>query len=583
MLVTFGVVSILMLLPSGIQAQQQARFQIHAAVLMQNMTKKLSTQGQNNQMYNVQVESERLTNNFYLDRAAPSLEGVAEAGNIQLAPLPVDIAQRLDSDNDEINRIVSEGGRIYYNLPGGPPQGLIVGFVGYQQQNALPNHPCLAWPYWEHHPCAPSAWERQNWQLNPWPGRAEFNALFAVFRNGAAHLTTQEAVTVTKWEDYKRAAVALAQAVAAEPNSGLTFTTHVRGPVLNPPMPFPPRSGGPLGPWTASTEAERRNLYPKPYVVWAASHLAHAAAFGTGTVWGRNVGPGNPGTQADADDIDYARRCYESCRQWVMRMSTVDPYNWGVARQLAQQTAWDFPLMQHDLFPAGGFPVYTDPFSDPVVVPPDPPRHDTAWRVLAPQRAHHDGSLLTRLVDDYGQARGQYGLPNPPVSLGPNKPNIDEGWGNPAHFHLTRRFDPSERMRQVVFWSVDWQAYEDFEAVPAPLHDAAMGFRDSYGTQVCADWWGISLPERDLYWITAARDVTGFLRHSTVTWQNQFFDPFCDSSAYKSGYFMGMHGADRNGNGRFDRGSVPKSVRLRATQVARFTVYDRILQGEHRH
>jgi hypothetical protein len=46
---------------------------------------------------------------------------------------------------------------------------------------------------------------------------------------------------------------------------------------------------------------------------------------------------------------------------------------------------------------------------------------------------------------------------------------------------------------------------------------------------------------------------------------------------------MGTYGADRNGNGRYDRGTVPKSVRLRATQVARFTIYDRVLQGELRH
>lgn len=581
-LVTFGVVSVMMLLPSGLKAQQQARYQVHAAVLMQNMAMKLSNPGQ--QMFNVQVESEKLTNNLYLNRAAPSLESIAEGSNLQLAPLPVGIAQRLDSDNEEINKIVAEGGRIYYNLPGGPPQGLIVGFVGYQQQNALPNHPSIAWPYWDHHPCAPLTWERTNWGLNStWPGQAEIAALYAVLNSST--MPAQSTITVTKWADYKRAAVTLAQAVAAEPNSGLTFTPHLRGPILNPPTAFPTRAGGPLGPWTTTTEVERRNLYPKPYVVWAASHLAHAAALGTGTVWGRNVGTGSTGTNADADDIDYARRCYESCRQWVMRATTADPYNWGVARQVAQQTSFDFPLIQHDLFPGGSYAAYVDLASDPIVVPPDPPQQDTAWRVLAPRRANPDGTLIPRLADDYGQARGLYGsrpAPNTPVFLPPNKNNIDNGWGDPSHFHLTRRFDPAERMRQVVFWSVDWQAYEDFEELPSPLHDASMGFKDSYGIHVSADWWGIGLPERGNYWTTAARTTkAGAVRGANGT--NQTYDAVCDTVAYKEGFFMGIHGADRNGNGRFDRGTVPKSVRLRATQIARFTIYDRVLQGELRH
>lgn len=199
---------------------------------------------------------------------------------------------------------------------------------------------------------------------------------------------------------------------------------------------------------------------------------------------------------------------------------------------------------------------------------------DTAWRVVAP-----------RQVQDYGQARGLYGSrppPNTPVFLPPNKLNIDNGWGDPTHFHLTRPFDPTERMRQVVFWSVDWQSYEDFEELPSPLHDASMGFKDSYGTQVSADWWGIGLPERGNYWTTIARNIkAGSVRGANGT--NQTYDAFCDSSTYKAGYFMGMYGADRNGNGKFDRGSVPKSVRLRANQVARFTIYDRVLPGELRH
>jgi len=41
-----------------------------------------------------------------------------------------------------------------------------------------------------------------------------------------------------------------------------------------------------------------------------------------------------------------------------------------------------------------------------------------------------------------------------------------------------------------------------------------------------------------------------------------------------SGAMVGRWGADRNGNRRLDRGPLPGSVRLRATSVARYLVYD---------
>jgi Tfp pilus assembly protein PilV len=555
-LVAFGVVSVMVLLPQGIKSQQLARFQIHAAVMMQNLSRMMACPAQ--QHFNLQVEAEKLTDNLYLNRAIANLENIADGSSLGLAPLPLEICQRIDSPNDEVRRILEGGGRIYYNLPGGPPQALVMGFVGLAQQNALPNHPCVAWPYWDQHPCAPSAWEQANWQLNPsWPGRTQLAALYAVLNS--ATTCAASSITMAKWTAYRLAAQDLMQAVVAEAGSGLSTTATPGGPVLNPPTALP-ASG-----WDTRPATEQRNIYPRPYVVWAASHLAHAAALGTGTVAGRAGGP-------TAVEVQYARDTFESCRQWVMRMRD-DPYDWGAARQTAQQTAWDFPLVQHDLFESGAFPAYEDPTSDPTPLASGGTRKDRAWRVVTP-----------RPVVDYGQARGMYGSwpGGAQRFLPPNKPNIDASWGDPAHFHLTRRFDPSERMRQVVFWAVDWQSYEDFETLPAPRHDASMGFKDSYGTNVSADWWGVNLPERGLYWTDAARTRrAGSVRGANGT--NQTYDAFCDTSDYKAGYFMGVYGADRNGNGRLDRGALPAAARVRATLVARFTIYDRVLMGELRH
>ncbi len=566
-LVTFGVVSVMVLMPQGIKAQQIARFQIHAAVMMQNITRQMTAPAQ--QHFNVTVESEKLSDNLYLNRAMASLENIADGSNLGVAPVPLALCQRIDSDQGEIQRIIAGGGRLYYNLPGGPPQGLVMGFVGLPQQNALPNHPCLAWPYWDQHPCMVSAWERKNWELNQstWPGFAELKILFDNHPHFKSTTTpAASTVTLANWQLYRTLTQALVRAVAAETDSGLTTRITPAGLVLDPPIAFPAPLT-PDGAWNITSEAQRRNVYPKPYVVWAASHLAHAAAYGTA-----GVRVGATTTPATADEIRYARETYESCRQWVARAVAADPYDWGVARQTAQQSAFDFPLLQHDLFPAGGYPFFEDSLSDAVVVPPEPPRKDRAWRVVAP-----------RTVKNYGQARGMYGTgPGSLPALPANKPNIDAGWGDPNHFHLTRRFDPSERMRQVVFWSVDWQSYEDFETLPAPAHDASMGFKDSYGIQLSADWWGVNLPERNRYWTTLARNQTaGAIRGANGG--NQTYDATCDTQAYKEGFFMGIHGADRNGNGRVDRGPMPASARLRATLVARFTIYDRVLMGELRH
>jgi hypothetical protein len=246
------------------------------------------------------------------------------------------------------------------------------------------------------------------------------------------------------------------------------------------------------------------------------------------------------------------------------------------------------------VFPTGPRPHYN---SGPLPAFTDNATGDRAYRVVSPVPVTH-----------HGQARGVYGnySGGALVLIDPNYTFIRDGWGNPQHFVLTRPFDPSERMRQVVFWSVDWQSYEDFEELPAPEHDSSMCFRDSNGVHVSADWWGVRLPERGNYWLAdkptssgssggpwadSPRTLTTSNTRSnydpghgrTANGGNQTYDAWTDSPEYKAGYFMGYHGADRNGNKRYDRGAVPASVRLRAKLIGRFFIYDRILVGEGRH
>ncbi len=45
--------------------------------------------------------------------------------------------------------------------------------------------------------------------------------------------------------------------------------------------------------------------------------------------------------------------------------------------------------------------------------------------------------------------------------------------GPASHFNLTAPFAPQERCRQLVFWAVDWQSYEDYETQPSASIDAS--------------------------------------------------------------------------------------------------------------
>lgn len=554
-LVTFGVVSVLMLLPSGLKAQHHARMQIHASVMMQNLARSLVEPAQVN--FNLQVETELPTNNQYLRRGLHDLEVIGEGTGLDLCQVPTVLAQRIDSDNDEINRIIAAGGRLYYSSPGGPPQSLVIGFIGAPQLNALPNHPSLAWPYWDNHPMAPAKWELESWRINStvgnnpperlWKNLSEFEALYTAFNTENNPKTDVE---YTVWQTYIQRAKDLVLALAVPLETGNPLHPTDRGPIPRHPSPLP-LSGG-WGPMAYPQD----DLDPRPDHLWAISHLAHAAGMATGAL--RNKPTGFP----QEADRAYAKATYEACVAWVRRATTTNPYNWGVARHLSTMTAWDYPLLQHDVFPGGSFAEFLDSATG-----------DRGYRIVSPVPVTH-----------HGQARGVYGnYADRRLELIPaNYDKIRNNWGNSDHFVLTRRFDPSERLRQVVFWSVDWQSYEDFESLPAPEHDASMCFRDSKGVHVSADWWGIRTPERGLYWDSAARTSrAGSTRNANGG--NQSYDAWTDSVEYKAGYFMGIHGADRNGNKAFDRGPVPASVRLRATQIARFPIYDRILIGEGRH
>jgi hypothetical protein len=165
--------------------------------------------------------------------------------------------------------------------------------------------------------------------------------------------------------------------------------------------------------------------------------------------------------------------------------------------------------------------------------------------------------------NSYGITSLMAGAPAPGVVPRPNgnKNEIQDSWGNQSPglvdtFNLTKPFQPAERCRQLVFWAVDWKSYADAETAPSAPQDAS---RFPYDSDGGANYNGgahkFHNPERFFTFGDASR--------STIV----------ESASNKSVY-LGLYGADRNGNKRLDVGPVPSSVRMRAVSVARFNFYN---------
>ena len=159
-------------------------------------------------------------------------------------------------------------------------------------------------------------------------------------------------------------------------------------------------------------------------------------------------------------------------------------------------------------------------------------------------------------------------------------------WGNPANFSLTKPFSPAERCRQLVFWSVDWQAYEDAELSPsAPLDASRCMLRGvdtsnqgNYDSRLnynptAVDALHFRNPERELIFRNQVSHLGTGSPISEFLLQD-FNDAPDGGSPASRQVLNGRFGADRNNNYKLDRGPLPRSARQRATLVGRFNFYD---------
>ena len=539
-IVSVGVLSVMMLMPAGIKAQQMARFQLLASAKAIEI---MSVNANQWRKWDEQRMEGQTLGLCSINQVAqtPLVEQKAcnwRHGNL---PVPLEIARRLDSDGDEIQKILSEGGYLFYSSPRpiastgednplledreipNETQRLVYAFVGNAQQPALANHPCKAWPYYDWYPTpprgrslmdtsSPNSRHEDSWRLNAWPNLVEFNAVVTAWKAVAPPVVNPPKANVVAYRD-KAKDLVIALGMAADGNGVPNLPT---GTAYDP---------------------------VDAYRVLAAGYVAQAMVWLTST--------SNTTFMPTTADITMAQTAHESALTWLRRHVTTNPYDWGIDRALNFQNGWDHPLLQYELFD----PATPATFAARFTVPSN---GDVSWYVLSARPVINAGTSSS-----YGITSLMAGPPAPGVPTRPNgnKIEIEDSWGNQAPgvvdtFNLTKPFKPAERCRQLVFWAVDWKSYADAETAPSAPQDAS---RFPYDSDGGGSYNGgahkFHNPERFYTFADSSRTS------------------LAESISNKSVY-LGLFGADRNGNKRLDVGPVPASVRLRAASVARFNFYN---------
>lgn len=641
-IMTFAVISVLMVFPAGVREQHQARARLLAATKTMELIEYFAGKSTSERMAEFETPEPWDTRPFCYTNTRWDLETRLARFDSGIRPLPLDIARRLDSDNDEIQRLLAEGAYVYYAdatiIPGldvrmrnpsppGEANKLIFAVNGYAQNNAVPVLPWKAWPYRAGYPSPPLAATFGGSRFLPFN---DANVALASTRGAAYRILPLEgwladgAVPPTaaqrdplmlevfkKAQDYtetanpsispnnpptvmvltaKRTALAevclaFAQEVFTRINRPADYQTYVVADGTTTAAQFQtlgnqwrddftarcrnaePPAGGALD---AGREALRTALGSE---VQAWRFLANAAAM----FYTPREGEAPPDLTMERMgtipvNVDRLRYYHDRCVESAMRYAASFPYDWTAPRPQARAIMMDHPLIEFDLF--------------------TPPRTGTIsgsgnqaaamWRPISAQRVTgmglpgvFPGTVVNSSWNNTSTPFGSYADP---------RDGSHPLWGNARHFTLTRPFHPSERCRELVFWSVDWQSYEDAELAPAaPLdasrtlghgvHNGNLGNYDSRlnGGVSTEDALHLRNPERMVSFI---RDVSALSTGSDVSNALLGASPSSDQGAGSRTVLLGVYGADRNRNYVLDRGPVPKSVRMRATQVARFTYYD---------
>jgi hypothetical protein len=304
-------------------------------------------------------------------------------------------------------------------------------------------------------------------------------------------------------------------------------------------------------------------------------------------------------------DRAFARKVHEMCMRWAQRYCADNPYDWGAPRMMNHQVALDKPLATLDLFEdaarGGGSDGHAqrDPQDLPTRSAVSPTESFYRW-ILPPNHqprswfpALHLTGGAAHEISHLGPGRSGFTSWNSLVfnpQLAPPSSAAATGAWNYAsddkRYWLNRHFNAFHRCRQLVFWSVDWKAYEDCETAPSAPLDWAKHARSirldtdgktpigcypmgAGGFLVGSQYAGN--PESGMVW--KDRERNGRWIDGSFNWP-VYWTYAQDGSDINLGHW----GADRNGNRRLDVGPVPRTARMRAETVARFEYYDPVMR-----
>ncbi len=643
-LIAVAVGTVLLLFPVGIRVQQGARFRLLAAAKAIEMVDAFATfanvqMNMDCEAYNpwdVPVGYRNLTHDLET-RLATSRNGVI--------PLPLAIARRLDSDGDQIARILDEGGYLYYSQPmattgveertlaavaDNQTQRLVFAVSGYAQLNAIGILPQKSWPYYAAYPSPPGYGFHRHDSFLPtdadrWLSTSGFQVHTWEGEGGGGSDAADGSC------DTDIASVALAF-------RRYNFSTGFPDPSA----PGPTFAGALAFVQTTLAYAQRkavptsfydpqRALWPKPQLedavadaiaafdalnpterwkpVQAMRFLSYAATCVTRWKSLAELG-GQPssGSGVDIPAIDVGGTTsppltlthdmivyyHELSLRLAMRYAACQTYDWGAPRPIQRAIMTDYPLLEWDV--ANPDTLRGTIFGEAIAA--------EQWRPIA-------GQPITNLGRSYA-------FPDRPVGFYPDRDSDriqpQPLWGNQANFTLTKPFLACERCREIIFWAVDWQSYEDCEtAQSAPLDASKLSFPGPvrqtvpYGSIAGADrdlslrqrldptamaWvdhhnYAFRNPEKNLTFVRSVGDrATGgdvtdctlitatdaargdvIANVMTCYWDHGSGSPQIDT-------LLGRFGADRNFNKRLDRGPLPASTRLRAVTVSRYNFYD---------
>jgi hypothetical protein len=630
---SFGVVSVLVLFPVGIQAEQMSRMRVYAGVKAEEIVEEFANSSTTSPSIETEApDSWEVPSGYRV--MTPDLESRISAPRYGIMPVPSVIAQRLDSDNDEIQTILSQGGNLYYSqaqetsgledttesqnatLPtDNQTQKLVFAVTGYAQNNNVPYLAWKDWPYYEPYPSPPGHGEKEGYGYS-WTGPAI----------APDHLTSDAVSFVYSGGSYP-AYINLWEGVGA--NGPDSTSTNGNGGTIDgdistvftggyhvyelggnnqsagamsylqaalwycakkgvPASIYAPAPGFTLSTQVASAMSSFNNAGTVPELQkwsWVQSFrfLAHASACMTrwytlAQLGGQPSGAGgvpvpsftfpppasgmpSPAITLTHDLIVYY---HELSMSMVMLYAASQPYDWGAPRPTQRAIMTDYPLIEYDLLS----PVLSGTISGSTTIAQQ-------WRPLP---AHAIGNI--------GRS---YSFPDTPID--PTNTRFSTATSN---FSLAKPFQAAERCRQLVFWSVDWQSYQDVETAPSAPIDASKylfsspknnsaGQPISFDSRMSACLWPdhhifqFRNPEKIIVYTNAG--VPNMLTGSDVSamrilsGDGEGNDKY-DGTTNSISKFLGLWGADRNFNGKLDRGPIPPSIRLRALLVSRYNYYD---------